>query len=333
MLYIIGLVLSSSAPLVSSNSFFRRGGGSSSNGCNSDGCGSLIIGQIADGQFRLGASQPAVQYSTVFISNGDVKDQNQRTCYITSETGQLQCSETPIQGAFTSYFEICSGNLAYNGSTQFYHCKGNTEEGDNIYIKDQNNGGCSTITLSLSESNNCPHSSIQATSTTPHPSQSSACVGKTIYPNLLIKVDSAQPEKHYGTGYNISLSATVSTIVSFDIEQGASGYCQLNFLLPFNPGSDTSAPFGYFATENGKISVYELEGSPNKDSTSYSNKPAHSEEVSSFSLTKGQTSYGYVFVCPIGQRVSYELVAQQGTVVEIFEDYNPPPIGVVINEC
>ena len=164
-------------------------------------------------------------------------------------------------------------------------------------------------------------------------SSASICVQSTTYPNLLIPVNSQQANKVYGTGYNVTCDSNSETLVTFNVNQNATGQCQLNFMLPEHPGSDTPNPFTYSATDNGKIDVYSLNSAPNKDTTNYSNKPARGDKVATFTLVKGQTNYGYTFTCPAGQTVSYDLVAQQGTSVQIFEDYNPPAIGVVINQC
>ena len=119
----------------------------------------------------------------------------------------------------------------------------------------------------------------------------------------------------------------------FDVAQNASGKCQLNLMLPSHPGSDTPNPFTYSATDNGKIDVYSLQSTPNKDTTCYSNKPARGSMVATFTLVKDQTNYGYTFDCPAGQTMSYEMVAEQGTSVNLFVDYNKPGIGPVVNQC
>jgi hypothetical protein len=82
------------------------------------------VGQLSDGQNRIGGNNPKGTYT---IKNGQITDSQGRGCILTPPTTQLQCDvgATPSGG-----FAIGSnGQVTYNGSTQFYACPAS----DNMY--------------------------------------------------------------------------------------------------------------------------------------------------------------------------------------------------------
>lgn len=99
------------------------------------------VGQLSDGQNRIGGGLPAAQYC---IDNGGITDGSGRGCILTSPTTQFQCD----QGASpTTGFTIdCNGIVSYDGSSVFYECQTGDNGEANIYTKP---GGtsCATITL------------------------------------------------------------------------------------------------------------------------------------------------------------------------------------------
>ncbi|KAH8700234.1 ubiquitin 3 binding protein But2 C-terminal domain-containing protein [Talaromyces proteolyticus] len=108
------------------------------------------LGQIDDGQTRLGNSTLASQFC--IDSSGGITDAKHRGCFFTPPTSQLQCDEGahPIPG-----FAIdSSGRLHHNTSTDFIACQSGQEDQLNIYTNPAPSdvSKCQNITL---EANNC----------------------------------------------------------------------------------------------------------------------------------------------------------------------------------
>lgn len=90
------------------------------------------IGQLSDGQNRVGGGLPQATYS---INNGQITDSQGRGCILTPPTTQFQCDvgATPTGG-----FSIGSnGAVSANGSTTFYACPASDDE-YNIYTTSVN---------------------------------------------------------------------------------------------------------------------------------------------------------------------------------------------------
>lgn len=81
------------------------------------------IGQLDDGQNRIGGKLPKGTYS---INNGEIVDSRGRGCILTGPTTQFQCD----QGAKpTGGFSIGqNGELSFEGSHRFYACPASDEE-------------------------------------------------------------------------------------------------------------------------------------------------------------------------------------------------------------
>lgn len=76
-----------------------------------------IVGQLSDGQNRIGGGNPTGEYC---ISDGQITDSQGRGCILTPPTTQFQCDSgaTPTGG-----FSLGSnGQVEYNGSQTFYAC-------------------------------------------------------------------------------------------------------------------------------------------------------------------------------------------------------------------
>ncbi|KUJ09205.1 uncharacterized protein LY89DRAFT_690265 [Mollisia scopiformis] len=76
-----------------------------------------VVGQLSDGQNRIGGGNPTGEYC---INNGQITDSQGRGCILTPPTTQFQCDTgaTPTSG-----FSLGSnGQVEYNGSQTFYAC-------------------------------------------------------------------------------------------------------------------------------------------------------------------------------------------------------------------
>ncbi|EED16460.1 conserved hypothetical protein [Talaromyces stipitatus ATCC 10500] len=93
------------------------------------GSASGTVGQIDDGQTRLGSGIPPGQFC--IDSSGAIKDGNGRGCFLTPPTSQLQCDvgATPAPG-----FSIdSSGKFHSNGTADFVACHSGQSDQLNIY--------------------------------------------------------------------------------------------------------------------------------------------------------------------------------------------------------
>ncbi|KAL1964604.1 hypothetical protein VTN77DRAFT_6778 [Rasamsonia byssochlamydoides] len=138
-------------------------------GLTASGGASGTIGQLGDGQNRIGGGLPPAQYC--IDSNGGIKDSSGRGCILTPPTSQFQCDlgATPTNG-----FSINSeGTLLYQGSPHFVACETGDNGELNIYTNPPSNAvtGCKDITLTAS---GCKGPSSSSVAPSPHSSASPA---------------------------------------------------------------------------------------------------------------------------------------------------------------
>ncbi len=111
------------------------------------------LGQLADGQNRVGPGQSGAQYSMSCSGNGGSITQPGRGCILTPPTTQFQCDSGAVP---TPGFTITSsGSIEYNGSSKFYACPADSNGNYNIYTSPvANQPKCVEVSLS-SSNNNC----------------------------------------------------------------------------------------------------------------------------------------------------------------------------------
>ena len=104
-----------------------------------------VVGQLGDGQNRIGGENPTGTYT---INNGQITDAQGRGCILTPPTTQFQCDvgATPTGG-----FSIGGdGEIEYNGSPTFYACPA-SDTMYNIYTTPvEGQGKCVKIGLTAS---------------------------------------------------------------------------------------------------------------------------------------------------------------------------------------
>ncbi|KAG9695510.1 hypothetical protein KCU95_g13497, partial [Aureobasidium melanogenum] len=106
-----------------------------------------VVGQLGDGQNRIGQTAGlSTGQATYCINNGGLTDENGRGCILTPPTTQFQCD---VGASPTTGFAVSSsGDLTYNGNTQFYACATGDNGGYNIYTTTSSaESGCVKITL------------------------------------------------------------------------------------------------------------------------------------------------------------------------------------------
>ncbi|KAJ4345371.1 uncharacterized protein N0V89_011501 [Didymosphaeria variabile] len=106
------------------------------------------LGQLSDGQNRVGGGHSAACYC--LDGNGGFTDSNGRGCILTPPTTQFQCDSgaSPTNG-----FAINGGSVTYNGSSKFYACPVNDNNEYNVYTQPApGQDKCVEITLSAGQS-------------------------------------------------------------------------------------------------------------------------------------------------------------------------------------
>jgi len=147
---------------------------------------------------------------------------------------------------------------------------------------------------------------------------------------LIVPVDSANPNKAYGTSYNGQVTSTISTIFNFDIPASDAGKtCSLIFLLPLQSQLQTSS---FTISGSGQID-FSMLGGVASQSTTFANAPAVKTDYGVTTVAPGNSYNIATFPCPAGSAVSYELKSVGGTSLTYFQDYNPSPIGLYITTC
>lgn len=101
------------------------------------------VGQLSDGQNRIGGGYPPTSFC---LNNGGITDSNGRGCIVTSASGQFQCDEG--KAPMTGFSVGSNGTLIYDAKAQFYGCPAADGE-DNIYTRPvQGQDKCVPVMLS-----------------------------------------------------------------------------------------------------------------------------------------------------------------------------------------
>ncbi|KAK6607204.1 gpi anchored cell wall [Botrytis cinerea] len=152
-----------------------------------------------------------------------------------------------------------------------------------------------------------------------------------LFPNLIVPVSSASPDKSYGTSYDGVVNSTVSSLFNFDIPSSyASKTCSLVFLFPTQDMLETSS---YTFSGSGAVDFKQLSTTVTTSST-YNSIGSTATDFGSKTITPGSWTVVNTFACPAGQAISYEMTAGgSNTDLWWFEDYNPSPIGLFITTC
>ncbi|KAF2836999.1 hypothetical protein M501DRAFT_213428 [Patellaria atrata CBS 101060] len=284
-----------------------------------------IIGQLSDGQNRIGQGLAASTYS--IDKYGGVTDQDGRGCILTPPTSQWQCD----QGAApTPFFNVdCKGQLTYKNNPKFVACPTGDHGGFNIFTTaPAGQGGCVPLTL---EADGC-HKSCG--SDVPAPAPADTCdhtklTGLWEFPHLIVPVDSSAPDKSYGTSYFGTIGGTFNTIMNFDVKKEYSGKtCSLVFLLPEKKYLTTS---DYAMSGPGNIRFAACDAV--EEDVTWNSAPSINKDFGVFTFTPGTSKLIATFPCPAGKSIGVEMKGCDNTSLSWFQDYNPAPIGAYITVC
>ncbi|TVY30671.1 hypothetical protein LHYA1_G001171 [Lachnellula hyalina] len=314
-----------------------------------------IVGQLSDGQNRIGGSNSQGTYT---ISNGQITDSLGRGCILTPPTTQFQCDvgATPTGG-----FAIGSnGEITFSGSNVFYACPA-TSDMYNIYTTPVS-GQSLCVQVALTASNcfaaSAKHTTMvtstvqktvtrqaeattvtstiqktvtsQAEATTPTSTTCPANLsGAYQFPHLIVPVSSSSPTTAAGTSYNGVITSIVSSIFNFDIPTTLTGTCSLVFLFPLQSQLTTSS---FTFSGNGVLDFKQLT-TVATTSTTFANLGTVKTDFGTKTITPGSSTVITTFACPAGQAVSYEISSVSGTSLTYFQDFNPSPIGLYITSC
>ncbi|KAF1849688.1 uncharacterized protein K460DRAFT_421902 [Cucurbitaria berberidis CBS 394.84] len=296
-----------------------------------------VLGQLSDGQNRVGGGHPTGCYC---LSNGGFTDTNGRGCILTPPTTQFQCD---VGASPTSGFSTSGDKVTYNGNGKFYACAVNDNGEYNVYTKTVS-GQDKCVEISLSPAGSCGSGSTPPQPSkpaqpehqpAPQPSKSAGgCPtdlnGKYEYPHLIVPVDSKQPSKSYGTSYFGTVNSTTCSIFNFDIPASYSGKtCSLVFLFPEQKDLETSS---FTVSGSGKVNFTKLTG-PATQQTTWANQPGKDSELQSLSVAPGNSYAIASGSCAAGQTVTYELCSQGDFALHYFQDYNPSPLGLYVRSC
>ncbi|KKK19307.1 hypothetical protein AOCH_000614 [Aspergillus ochraceoroseus] len=129
------------------------------------------VGQLGDGQNRIGGGLPEAQFC--LDSNGGITDGSGRGCIITSPTTQFQCDlgATPETGFSIS----SSGELEFQGSSAFVACETGDNNELNIYTTESSDvTNCQDVKLTVDAcaGTSSASSSAPVTSSSPAPQPS-----------------------------------------------------------------------------------------------------------------------------------------------------------------
>ncbi|ORY78137.1 ubiquitin 3 binding protein But2 C-terminal domain-domain-containing protein [Protomyces lactucae-debilis] len=161
-------------------------------------------------------------------------------------------------------------------------------------------------------------------------------LGSKSYPRTILGVSSSRPNDVIGMLYIPQIGGGSSSVFTFDFQQA--GTCSINFLFPTKAQIQALGGTTDYTLAGGNsidVTLYQLASvATDAASLTYSNKPV---QVATYTatLTPGQNTTFATFACPVGKSVSYELAVSAGSssTLSFFEDYNPPPMGLVLGQC
>ncbi|KAK7990178.1 cytochrome c/c1 heme lyase [Apiospora arundinis] len=150
--------------------------------------------------------------------------------------------------------------------------------------------------------------------------------GELTLPNLIIPVDSTQPQKKAGTSFNGQVSSTISSVFNFDIPASLKGKtCTVKFLFPEKKTLETS---DFSFSGSGALDFSKLSKGVDQ-SASYATLPSGTS-MGSQTVKPGNAYTVGSFPCPGGDSVAIKMSGSGSTSLTFFEDYNPCPIGLFI---
>ncbi|KAF1979201.1 glycoside hydrolase [Bimuria novae-zelandiae CBS 107.79] len=147
-----------------------------------------------------------------------------------------------------------------------------------------------------------------------------------VAPNLVVSIDSSDPNKVIGNSYTAQISPTRSTLIVFDVPPSSPKTCNLVFAVP--PAFDPAYIAPMQLTAPGGISVSRLDG-PATVRTSASTVVRGTPVGAVLALQSGNKYTVASAPCEAGQKVSYRVDSLDGLDMSFFQ-MTSPALGLFI---
>jgi hypothetical protein len=147
-------------------------------------------------------------------------------------------------------------------------------------------------------------------------------------PQYIVPVDSANPDKAFGTQYDGNVSSTVSTIFQFNVPSSYSGKtCSVIMLLP---NTENVQQF----SGDGVLNFALMQNLVNLQSTTWNSKGPVKANHGNLTVKEGNNYVVNSFPCTAGYQLPYQVSSATGkTNVTFFEETAAPPTGLYVRAC
>ncbi|KAK4979434.1 hypothetical protein LTR66_001018 [Elasticomyces elasticus] len=279
---------------------------------NANGGPGGAVGQLSDGQNRIGQGLSAAQYC--IDPNGGLTDGDGRGCILTPPTTQFQCD---VGASPTLGFAVgCDGKLSSSGSTTFISCPTGDNGGYNIYtVAPKGQDICVNVTLTADSCRTgCPASP-------PQPKCPKDLSGDWQFPHLITLVDSTKPNNAEGNSWNGTITKEVSSLFNFDIPQRYENKtCSALLLFPKQDQLETSA-YEFYGI--GGVDIALLSNTATF-STTYNTMGPVKSDFGVTNIAPGNSYTVATFPCQANSVMTF-MMKSAGSCFNYFQDYNPSP--------
>ncbi|KAK9471947.1 ubiquitin 3 binding protein But2 C-terminal domain-containing protein [Dipodascopsis tothii] len=269
-----------------------------------------------------------------YVSGGHLKDTKGNTFYVDASTRQIKyaAKDIPSSGVQTTW-STSSTSLELDSKANGIACK--TSGGYELYwAKDGEALNCdgalgvdlyvsydpaATTSATKSPTKTATATPAKKTAATP----AAASTATILPPNLLIPVEAATPTKAFGAQYTGDVKTangkeSVGTFVSFDVPplKNEVKSCHLVWTPP------TAKSFPSKLTGSKKVDFYAVTSEVKPKTLTWNNKPKRGAKIGTFDAATGTFTKSSV-TCEFGKVQQFELVAEDNTEVEWFQENSP----------
>jgi len=147
-----------------------------------------------------------------------------------------------------------------------------------------------------------------------------------VAPNLIVPIDSSDPDKVVGNSYIAQISPTRATLFMFDVPPDFPSVCNLVFAVPPDFNAQFASPIKL--KSQGGISVSQLDDLSDSKMTASTADPSH--DVGRVPLLEPGNKYHIASLPGMsGQKVGYRVDSTNGLDLDFFET-NWPPLGLFL---
>ncbi|CAG8977416.1 hypothetical protein HYALB_00007747 [Hymenoscyphus albidus] len=318
--------------------------------------GNPNVRQDTIGQPKIGGTFPLAKY---IIDNNSLKDTQGHTCIISPEDSQLQCTTgVPQNTVFTFSNDF---HILHNYNSKWLACpsSGPGSDGSQLIFSDAkpDKTGCSEIEL-LAGGFGCAALGRPETTTSPKSARSTPAPYQKVentsaicptdissgtfqFPHLIIPTSLTNPDQIFGTSYTAYISASNTTLYTFDIPATAPylGTCSLIFQFPYGSELDPSVPKFYFSgleqqeLGGGGLNFALLEGAVTNE-TSASVTPGVKTDFGTRKMVPGTNMTVGTFPCKnLNGRGTVKVSSVGEVELDYFQDSRRQAIGLYVVPC